>query len=170
MAELQSTSYHDVKLRRAIDDDHYALYQVFTASRIDLMTALADLEHSQQEEIMLFQFNAQQKYYKSNYPTICFDIIVRNNYIIGYIYTAQVDDKIELVDIALMPEHRNQGIGQALIMDLLDEGKVLLKCVSLHVQHGNPAYQLYERLGFIEAGEQGIYKRMEWRPPSLTVS
>jgi hypothetical protein len=35
--------------------------------------------------------------------------------------------------------------------------------VSIHVEKFNPAQNLYRRLGFREAGEDGPYWRMEWR-------
>ena len=84
--------------------------------------------------------------------------------IIGQIQIAVLDDELRLVDLSLLPEYRNRGIGSALLRDLLDEAAGANKRVILHVSQGNPAARLYERHGFSYVGEQGIYWRMEWRP------
>lgn len=167
MVDLRPTSYPGVMLRSTTsENDNEQLYRVFAASRTDLMFAIEDWDEEQKDVFVRFQFKAEQDQYRSNYPDACFDMIVRGNEVIGYIYTAKVGDEIRLVAVTLTPEYRNRGIGHALIQDLLDEGERLQKYVTLHVQQGNPAHRLYVRLGFIEAGEQGIYRRMEWRPSS----
>lgn len=50
-------------------------------------------------------------------------------------------------------QHRNQGIGQALIQRLDDEAKALgLKLLVLDVVEGAPAERLYQRQGYVVAG------------------
>ena len=169
MTDLLPTSYRGVMLRRVKENDSELLYPVFASSRTDLLAVVEDWDEAQQNVFVRFQFKAQQDQYRSNYPDAHFNIIILASEVIGYIHTAQ-GDEIRLIDVTLLPRHRNRGIGQALIQDLLDKGERLQKHVSLHVQHGNPARRLYARLGFIETGEQGIYKRMEWRPSSSSVS
>ena len=58
---------------------------------------------------------------------------------------------------------RGQGIGGALLQKLIDEAASTAKCVSIQVEQSNSAMRLYKRLGFIEVGDGGIYKQMEWR-------
>jgi len=166
LAALRSSSYQGVVLRTATKNDSELLYQVFLDSRIDLMLGITGWEQQQQDAFMYFQFNTQLDQYQKNYVDARFDVIVAEGNVIGNIYTAQTDGAIHLVDISLLPEQRNRGIGQALIQDLLDEATRIQKDVTLHVQQGNPAIHLYLRLGFFETGEQGIYKRMEWLPSS----
>ena len=170
MSDLLPTSYRGVMLRRVRENDSELLYQAFASSRTDLLAAVKDWDEAQQNVFVRCQFKAQQDQYRSNYPGIHFDVIVSGSEVIGYIYTAQAGNEFRLVDVALLPEQRNRGIGQALIQDLLDKGERTQKGVILHVQQGNPARRLYARMGFIETGEQGIYKRMEWRPPSASLN
>ncbi len=162
--DLRPTSFTGVKLRAASEDDNGLLFQIFVASRFDLVPALSCMEEEQQEMLMRMQFDAQQDQYRKNYMDARFDVIVMDGIVIGNLYTASIDNEIRLVDLAILPEHRNRGIGQALIKDLQDEGERLHKIVTLHVQQGNPAARLYSRLGFIESGEQGAYKSMHWKP------
>jgi predicted GNAT family acetyltransferase len=47
----------------------------------------------------------------------------------------------------------------------MDEADASGRKLSIHVEMNNPARSLYDRLGFRQAGEQGIYVLME-RPAS----
>ena len=57
-------------------------------------------------------------------------------------------------------------MGTVLLRELLDEATAAGKRVSIHVERQNRALGLYERLGFRQAGEHGVYLRMEWEPAS----
>ena len=50
--------------------------------------------------------------------------------------------------MAVLPEHRGQGIGTALLERYLAEAKASYRSVSLSVSQQNPAMRLYERYGF----------------------
>ena len=72
--------------------------------------------------------------------------------------------EIRLVDIAVLPEFRNQGIGSFALGRLLDEAKSKGKYVDLQVLKTNsPAIRLYERFGFENTGEDDLYLAMQWR-------
>ena len=68
------------------------------------------------------------------------------------------------MDIALLPEHRNRGLGGALVRELLDEAAAAGCLVSLHVEENNPARRLYQRLGFRDVADVSFYKLMHWEP------
>jgi len=63
----------------------------------------------------------------------------------------------------LLPAHRNQGTGSALLNDILAEATAVTQPVRLHVERFNPARRLYERLGFTVIGEGPIYLELEKR-------
>lgn len=164
MTPLRPTSHHEVYLRKAVKADGDILFNLFAISRADLLVAIANLDDQQRESLMRLQFQAQQDQYRSLYPDARQDLVVMHGEIIGQIQIAVLDDELRLVDLSLLPEYRNRGIGSALLRDLLDEAAGANKRVILHVSQGNPAARLYERHGFSYVGEQGIYWRMEWRP------
>lgn len=68
----------------------------------------------------------------------------------GYGY---VDDTTPELSIAIMPNQRGRGIGQALIEHLLAEAKQKYQKISLSVWTANPAFRLYQRLGFQTVAE-----------------
>ena len=70
------------------------------------------------------------------------------------------------MDIALLAEHRGDGIGTRLLEDLLAEGDAGTKSVTIHVERMNPALRLYERLGFSVAEDKGVYLFLERTPAS----
>ena len=166
MSEFRPVSYPDVLLREFDESDNDALYRNFVDSRRDLVAAVAGLDEAQQDTFLRIQYQAREDQYRSHYPDARFDVIVTDDEVIGHIYVSSVESELCLVDVSLLPRFQNRGIGRALLQDLLDEAAGLNKCVSLHVIQGNPAVLLYERLGFIDVGEQGIHRRMMWYPPS----
>ena len=50
--------------------------------------------------------------------------------------------------------------------DLLDEATATNKTVQIYVEKYNPALRLYQRLGFSEQGDTGVYYFMEWSAAS----
>ena len=166
MKPIHPSSHREVQLREAGAADGEKLFSLFTASRDDLLAAVSNWDEAQQKTFMRLQFQAQRDQYRCQYPDAHWDVIIRRGEIIGQIIVAPMDDELLLVDVSLLPEFRNRGIGNALLQDLLDKAAGENKRVTLHVLQGNPAVHLYERLGFSHAGEQGIYRRMEWVPAS----
>jgi ribosomal protein S18 acetylase RimI-like enzyme len=63
----------------------------------------------------------------------------------GYGYT---DDTTPELSVAVLPEHRGQGVGTRLLIHLLQAVSIHHRSVSLSVEAGNPASRLYRRLGF----------------------
>ena len=83
----------------------------------------------------------------------------------GRLYVNRGRSEIRIVDIALLPEHRGNEIGTALLRDLLAEADAAGKRVTIHVERLNPALGLYDRLGFSVAEDKGVYLFLE-RPPA----
>jgi len=70
--------------------------------------------------------------------------------------------EIHILDIALVPERRGEGIGTALLKQLLVEAEESGKVVILYVEQFNPAQGLYRRLGFQPVKDEGVYWMMQW--------
>jgi ribosomal-protein-alanine N-acetyltransferase len=70
--------------------------------------------------------------------------------LLGYLVAWFVLDEVHLANLAVIPECRRRGLGQALLDDLLDESRNRQATqVILEVRESNrPAQRLYERNGF----------------------
>ncbi len=65
--------------------------------------------------------------------------------------------------VALVPEARGSGLGTRLLRALQAEAAEKGLPLRLKVVLTNPARRLYQRLGFVGLGDDGVYEQMEWR-------
>jgi len=110
------------------------------------------------------QHNAQHSHYRATYAGAEWLILEKDGEPDRPLYLAQGEEALLLVDISLLPEWTGQGIGGAILTDLIARGRKERRPIGLHVEKRNPAQFLYRRLGFAFVEDKGIYDRMEWRP------
>lgn len=150
-------------LRPTNSSDEDFLFKVYASTRADEM-ARVDWDDAQKDAFLRMQFNAQHQYYVENYIGAEFSVILQNDQPVGRLYIHRRKNEIRIMDIALLPEYRKQGIGSALLQDILQQGKEVQLPVTIHVERFNPALHLYERLGFRQKEDKGVYWLMEWIP------
>ena len=155
-----------VTLRPVSQDDEAFLFQLYSQTRIDEMGA-RDWDPNQQEFFLRMQFQAQQQFYHDKYADADYRIILLDQQPVGWIVIARRDDEMLGVDIALLPEQRNAGIGTLLLREMMAEATQTGKPVRLQVTKFNRAIRLYERLGFSRVGETGTHFLMEWQPKDI---
>jgi ribosomal protein S18 acetylase RimI-like enzyme len=158
---LASVQQDAVALRPVQPDDQAFLLELYAASRLNELE-LIEWNEDQKQAFIEMQFNARQLQYGHRYPLAEDSIILQNTQPIGRMLVDRNEREMVLVDIALLPEHRNAGIGTRLVQSLLDEAVRIGKSVRLHVVATNPAVRLYERLGFSTADDNGSYLEMNW--------
>ena len=110
------------------------------------------------------QFDAQDAWWREHYAQASFDVILVDGEPAGRLYVLRGESEIRIVDIALLPEQRGNGVGSSLLRDLLAEADAAGKSVTIHVERMNPALRLYERLGFAVAEDKGVYLFLERAP------
>lgn len=153
----------NLSLRPVSLDDEAFLFQVYASTRAEEM-ALVPWNDEQKQAFLRMQFDAQAQSYRQQFPEAEYQIILRDGVPAGRFTVDRSDKGILLIDIALLPAHRNIGIGSSLISELKMEAQRTGKPLRLDVENFNPAYALYERLGFKKIDETGFYWQMEWRP------
>jgi ribosomal protein S18 acetylase RimI-like enzyme len=152
-----------VDLRPVASGDREFLYRLYTSTRTDEL-AVVPWNGAQKAAFLRMQFDAQDAWYREQYPQASFDVVRVNGESAGRLYVDRREDEVRIVDIALMPEHRGRGIGTALLERILDEADEARTSVTIHVERGNRARELYERLGFVEVAENGVYALLERQP------
>jgi len=148
-------------LRPATEADRDFLVSVYASTRAEELSHVA-WEDGAREAFLEHQFTAQDHHYRANYPGATFDVIEVNGEPAGRLYVHRGQDEIRIMDIALAPPFRGRGIGTGLLRELMDEAGASGRALSIHVEMNNPARRLYERLGFVQAGEHGVYVLMRW--------
>jgi GNAT superfamily N-acetyltransferase len=151
-----------ISLRPITPKDDSFLAGLYASTRSDelAVTGWSD------EEKALFcrrQFDAQSAHYRENYPGALLQVVEEDGVPVGRLYVARWDKEIRIMDIALLPEHRGRGIGTKLLRDLQDEAPGAGKWLTIHVERFNPALRLYERLGFRQIEDKGVYFLMRWK-------
>ena len=150
-----------IALRPAQEDDLPFLYRVYASTRQEEL-ALVDWDEAQKEWFLRMQFDLRTRSYAQAVPEADCQVILRDGHPIGRLMVNRAPDQILLVDIALLPEHRNAGIGTALVKTVLSEAASAGKPVVLHVEKFNRARSLYERLGFSIFERSDVYLEMRW--------
>jgi ribosomal protein S18 acetylase RimI-like enzyme len=150
-------------LRPVEADDREFLYRVYASTRTEEL-AVVPWDQAQKDAFLRAQFDAQDRWYRENYTQATYEVIVVDGEPAGRLYLHGGETEIRIVDVALLPEHRGNGIGTSLLRDLLAEADAAGKRVTIHVERFNRALRLYERLGFSVAEDKGAYLFLE-RPP-----
>ncbi len=88
-------------------------------------------------------------------------VALENEQVIGYVGSQSVLGAADMMNIAVAPEHRRQGIAQQLVQSLIQElYSQDVHSLALEVRVSNaPAIALYEKLGFVTVGRRPSYYR-----------
>lgn len=150
-----------IRFRPTTPEDVPFLRLVYGTTRDDEMRQVP-WSDEEKAAFLDMQFAAQKQHYEQFYPLCEFLVIELEGEGIGRLYIDRGESDIEIVDISLLPEHRGRGIGRMLLEEILEEGRLTGKKVSIYVEHYNPARHLYDRLGFRHVDTNGVYHKMEW--------
>ncbi len=151
-----------VTLRRARQDDLPLLRRVYASTRQEELAAV-EWNDAQRAWFLDMQFDLQARTFAQAYPEADCQVVVCDGQPVGRLIVDRCSGAIRLVDIALLPEYRNAGIGARLLGQLLDEATDAGKPVVLHVARSNRARALYQRLGFVVSAWDDVYLEMQWR-------
>jgi ribosomal protein S18 acetylase RimI-like enzyme len=150
-------------LRPEREDDQAFRYRLFCRSRPPEWD-MVQLDPKMREQLMQHQFAAQTKGYLTQFPKARFDIIELDGEPIGRIVVDRPGGVLNIVDQAIVPHLRNNGIGTAIMRALMDEAVERAIPVRLMVGSSNdPSLRLYLRLGFVPIATTPMYIELEWR-------
>jgi ribosomal protein S18 acetylase RimI-like enzyme len=151
-----------VTLRDALPADEVLLFELYASSRAHEM-ALVPWSEEQINAFLKMQYEAQTTHYRQAFPDATFSVILRDGAPVGRLYVRRGENEIRILDITILPDVRNQGIGNAVLSDLVREAAQSKKNVLIYIETFNPSLRLFGRLGFKSIGEEGFNYLMEWR-------
>lgn len=155
----------NISFRPITEDDKLFLKQVYRSTREEEL-GLTDWDEEKKSGFTDQQFNAQHEYYQEVYRDASFEIILLDGHQAGRLYLWESNRQIRIVDISLLPEFRNHGAGTHILEDLIRKSETTGKILSIHVEYYNRALRLYQRLGFKEKDQTGVYFYLEREPIS----
>lgn len=150
-------------LRPETDADIPFLMQVYASTRAVELAAVPWSE-TQKQDFLAHQFNAQRHHYRTMIPSCLFQVIEHSGAGAGRLYLEPRVTRLNVVDIALLPDYCGRGIGSAILQALQTTAGASGRGVSIMVEKFNPALRLYRRLGFTDVADHGVYLEMEWMP------
>ncbi len=156
----------NVTLRPVTANDDDFLLTVYASTRADEL-AQVNWQPGQKESFVRWQFDLQKKEYDTRYPDARYEVILVDGHPAGRIWVGIDDNQIRLLDIGLLEEFQNRGVGTILLKSLIAEATMAKKPLRhmVFVLNDN-AYRFYERLGFVTIEDLGGYKHMEWKDES----
>jgi ribosomal protein S18 acetylase RimI-like enzyme len=144
-------------LRHASDRDRVLIAGIYACTREEELR-LAPWSPEQKRTFTDWQSQQQEAHYALHYPA-CERLVVERDAPIGRLYVNTAAE-VRLMEVTLLPQWRNQGIGTTLTRLVLEYADFLRLPASLHVEPFNPAKRMYERLGFAVVETRGIYEFM----------
>jgi len=149
-------------LRREETSDEPFLFQVYASTRAEEL-ALTNWDDATRQDFLTMQFQAMRRGYRDMFPAGEFSVIEVSGQPVGRMVLNRSAQEIRVVDIALLPPHRNRGIGTILIRRVCSEATTAGLVVRLSVLKNSGAVRWYERLNFRKIGESALHEEMEWR-------
>ena len=153
-----------IGLRPATHDDSPLLFEIYASTRADELALVSSWTDDQKIAFVRMQFDAQHEHYRNTYPQAQYLIVTKNESAVGRLYLAEKESELRILDLTLLPAERNSGVGSYLLRQLIDESTAKQKALAIHVESFSPALRLFERLGFVNAQENGIYLLMKREP------
>ncbi|MEZ5455699.1 MAG: GNAT family N-acetyltransferase [Lysobacteraceae bacterium] len=126
--------------------------------------ALTDWDETMRCAFVAQQFDAQAAQYRQHYLGAEFLLLQSGDAIIGRLYAHLTSAELRLMEVTLSPAERGSGLGTAITRCLLGLAASLGLPMTLHVEPFNPAYRLYQRLGFVKVREHNYYHFLQCLP------
>jgi ribosomal protein S18 acetylase RimI-like enzyme len=118
------------------------------------------------DSVVSMQFHLQQQGYESQFPESRHDLILLDEEPVGRIWVNRAEEDMTVVDIALLAQHRNRGIGAMLYLRVMEEARAARLPVRCSVERYNiGSFRFHDRLGFRVYEETETMQFMEWVPP-----
>jgi ribosomal protein S18 acetylase RimI-like enzyme len=143
--------------------DEAAFFQLFAAVRAEELGMRVWDPHLR-DQMLRIQFEAQRRGYREQFPAADERLILRNGSPVGWIIVDRSGTELNGIDMALLSEERNRGVGTRVIRALQEEAAAESRAMVLSVLTLNVrALALYVRLGFRVTRETDTHTFMEWR-------
>jgi len=158
-----TTRDEQITLRPVTEADDAFIFSCYASTRAQEL-AQVPWSAEQKEAFVRMQYTAQKQHYAAEAPQASHDLIYVDAVPVGRIFLDRRRDALHILDVTVLPQHRNHGTGSLLLRRLMDEAGKLGKPVTIYVESFNPSLRFFERLGFQKDHEKGFHLLMKWQP------
>jgi ribosomal protein S18 acetylase RimI-like enzyme len=145
-----------ITVRPEQESDDEFLLKVYGSTR-EQELAQTPWTAEQKQQFVRMQWEAQKNHYAAQHPHASHEIIYIEGIAAGRLYLDRSGEKFHILDITILPEHRNRGAGSFLLNQIMAEAKEAGKPVSIYVETFNPSLRLFQRLGFTPIQQEGFH-------------
>ena len=154
---------NSLALRPATGEDAAFLLEVYKSSRGEDLRELG-WDETRVAEFLDMQYEAQRTFDAQDYAQANDKVILSAGERAGRLLVDSRENEIRCIDLALLPEFRNRGLGTLILRRLQGEAAAANKPLRLQVIRHSRAVSLFERLGFARTSESGTHFQLEWKP------
>ncbi|MCA1590670.1 MAG: GNAT family N-acetyltransferase [Acidobacteria bacterium] len=147
-----------LRLACSADDEKFlqTLYADARASEL----AVFGWDREREDAFFKMQFEMQARAYAMQFPRAVTLVVELDERRIGRMITEQGSDETKLIDISLLAEFRDRGIGTQILENLKADSKtVLLQVLKTNVD----AKRFYDRQGFETIDVADLHWTMRWK-------
>ncbi len=150
-----------LRARAPHDGDAGFLARLYASTRMDLHSVTADPAFV--ASLVAMQQRLQAAGYRQQVPDARYLLLEQDGAPCGRIVVDAGAGALRLVDIALLPERRGQGLGSHILRALQGCAAHHAVPLTLAVHHANPqARRLYATLGFVPLSRNALSEEMMW--------
>ena len=144
--------------------DEPLLFELYVAVRSEEL-GMQDWPDEMRDRVLRTQFDAQRRGYRDQYPGLDEQLIMRGGSPVGWVIVDRSDShELHGLDIALLTEARQQGVGTRVMRLLQEEAAAGNRPMVIVVERRNArALAFHSRLGFTAVGDTDVHCVMEWR-------
>lgn len=121
----------------------------------------------QKDAFVKAQFAAQTQHYAAAYPAASHEIICRDGVATGRLYLDRRAEGFHILDVTILPQFRNAGIGSCVLRLLLEEAGSSGQPVTIYLESFNPSLNLFRKLGFQLSSQDGFQCLLRWSPAGV---
>ena len=150
-----------ISLRVAVAADETVLFDVYASARCEEVQAWG-WTPEQQRIFLRMQFDARRRSYRAEWPEAVESIVLEDDTPVGGMMVARSSAELRLLDIAVLSQHRNRGLGSRLILDLIHAAAEAKLPLRLSVAKWNTVQAHDRHLAHLYDSEQQPHADVNW--------
>jgi len=152
----------ELSFRACDPEDEDFLRAVYASTREAALTAV-NWDDEERDAFVRMQFDAQSQAWAAAFPACERLVILVDGTPAGRLFVDSDEERVVIVDVALLPAFRGRGLGTRVTRLVLDQAGMDGLEVRSHVEKSNDvSLKLHDALGFVPVGEDDVYVSLRW--------